>query len=741
MRLREVVIVCVIFVLAGCEGDDGAAGPPGPAGPTGPVGPPGTSGDGTANIGDATAIQATTTKASAPPATIDFRLTDAAGTPLSGLPAGNISFMIARLVPGSDGNPSQWQSYVTRVESADGSSPDALDSAVQATTENGSQGTLTDHGDGNYTYVFATDLEDAAVPYDPSLTHRVGFEIRGLAPADGNGLYTFRPSDGATTELFSRAIVSTDSCNGCHSRLAFHGGARIETGYCELCHNPGSTDQDSGNTVDFTVMIHKIHMGEHLPSVMAGMPYQIYGFRESENDYSEVLFPQDLRNCRTCHDENDPATADASNWLTVPSIEACGACHDNINFATGAGHSEANLAAGNADCTLCHGQDAFVGPVDESHVILEQLAAQKYQFNIIEVSNSAPGQFPTVRFSVTNPGNNDEPYNILTDDPFLQGGGASRLAIDLGWSTSDYQNTGSGSEIPGFRPGSPAQMVSLNPLSGGSVDNGDGTFSITSTVAIPMGVTGSGLVAVEGHPAEDVDDDGTQERLPVTGATEFFAITDSQPVPRRQVANLDGCLDCHQQISLHGNNRTDNIGLCVGCHNPNATDIRARVEGGIDATTAPDGLDEQSIDFKRMIHQIHAGTELQNGLVVYGFGGSPHDYSHVEFPGSLQDCSKCHLDDSYYPVDSTVLATTIDSGADLGDPYDDLNITPNAAVCSACHDSELAHAHMTQNGGAFDAMQTAEGTLISASGGTVLETCTLCHGPGRTADVREMHGF
>ncbi|MBT8132037.1 MAG: hypothetical protein KJO35_07200, partial [Gammaproteobacteria bacterium] len=129
---------------------------------------------------------------------------------------------------------------------------------------------------------------------------------------------------------------------------------------------------------------------------------------------------------------------------------------------------------------------------------------------------------------------------------------------------------------------------------------------------------------------------------------------------------------------------------------------------------------------------------------AYGFGGSLHDYSHVVFPGEtegLAQCTVCHDDDTYYPVDASVLATTIDSGDDLADPTDDINVTANTAACSSCHESDLARAHMQQNGGAYDAVQMSDGTLISASAGTVIETCALCHGPGRSADVSGVHGF
>jgi OmcA/MtrC family decaheme c-type cytochrome len=128
---------------------------------------------------------------------------------------------------------------------------------------------LVDNGDGTYQYTFLTDITAVpAVPYDAKLTHRVAFQFSGLAQGN-NGIYTFQPSTGATTGIFSREIVTTATCNNCHTMLKEHGGGRVDTQYCVMCHNPGTADPDSGNTLDMTAMIHKIHSGINLPSIQA----------------------------------------------------------------------------------------------------------------------------------------------------------------------------------------------------------------------------------------------------------------------------------------------------------------------------------------------------------------------------------------------------------------------------------------------------------------------------------------
>ena len=120
-----------------------------------------------------------------------------------------------------------------------------------------------------------------------------------------------------------------------------------------MCHESYSFDAQTGNSIDLKVMIHKIHRGADLPSVKAGGLYGIFGYRNAWNDYSAVKFPQDLRNCTTCHEESDADTPQASNWRLTVNRATCTSCHDNVDFATGANHG--GVAATDDTCMACHG--------------------------------------------------------------------------------------------------------------------------------------------------------------------------------------------------------------------------------------------------------------------------------------------------------------------------------------------------------------------------------------------------
>lgn len=693
--------VCAAGLLALLGACDGSDGPPGPAGPPGPPGPP--AGQSVASAAEIHATIESVTIASPP--VVEFRLVDGLGTPLTGLPASAVGFKLAKLVPGTDGAPSAWQSYVNAVE-APGVGP-GIESTLHATTENGAAGNLVDHGDGRYTYTFALDVanvtEPVPVEYSPTLTHRVGLEVRGFAPVR-NPTFDVRPSDGATTGLFSRDIASTESCNDCHEDLSLHGGARFVVDDCVICHNPGSADANSGNTVDMTVMTHKIHYGADLPSVVAGGDYCIYGFRDSLHCYGDVVYPRNVTDCESCHDAGDPETPDASNWFTRPNGAACGACHDDVDFDTGINHGP-GIPAIDSECATCHVDDAGSSlDVREAHRDLAAERRANYSFNILGIDFAGPGAAPVVTFSVTDPANGDARYD-LANDPVLT---ASTLRFLVAWNTIDYHNTGNGQEN--------AQPERTDVYAGGALqatNNGDFTYSLTLTPVAPDAV-GSGVVTFEGRVQSPVG------RVPVTTAHRYFAITDDplDPVERRVSVEIERCDACHGFVTFHGDNRNDSIESCQVCHNPNAA--------GAAVPSAP-------LDMKHFLHRIHAVDDIR-------------------YPQRASNCTACHTDDGFFPVaaDSGVLATSVDRGALPVDPTDNNRISPNSAACSVCHSSADARAHMMQNGGSFDACQETDGTLRERvdvcglggdkSGMLVIESCLVCHGPGRIADVAAAHG-
>src|SRR5690606_22197462 len=134
-----------------------------------------------------------------------------------------------------------------------------------------------------------------------------------------NAIHHFRPDGGSP--IRTREVVSNQACNGCHGTLSAHGGSRQDVTLCITCHNPGSSDPDTGNTVDFKEMIHKIHRGANLFQ----KPYQIIGFGGSVHDYSDVVFPGQLSRCTMCHQGQD-----ADRHLTRPTSKACLSCHDDV---------------------------------------------------------------------------------------------------------------------------------------------------------------------------------------------------------------------------------------------------------------------------------------------------------------------------------------------------------------------------------------------------------------------------
>lgn len=364
----------------------------------------------------------------ASPPTVTFAISDGATTNngIIGIGATSTSgsltylrFALAKLVPGANGSPSKWVSYIVTGTTAG--------TAQRPSTDN--TGTLVDNKNGTYTYTFARDItkvkdEVAAMTmtganvaadlgdltYDATLTHRLAIQLSGGDIVNHvNAIYDFIPATGKTVAATDtqRQVVAIASCNECHEKLTLH-GARIDTQYCVVCHtdqrkfgrtnvastalafpalvekavvdattgitsylysknttttsssyHPTGTDPTyvgDGETMgDFPRMIHKIHNGNAL--VKQNYNYANVVF----NNKAFSILDNGQKLCAKCHDNTKAAQAD--NWNTVPSRLACGACHDGINFATGTGTTIGGAATGHvgkaqssdATCALCHG--------------------------------------------------------------------------------------------------------------------------------------------------------------------------------------------------------------------------------------------------------------------------------------------------------------------------------------------------------------------------------------------------
>lgn len=738
-------------LLFACDGSTGPSGPPGPTGdpgPSGPSGPPGTPGPstGTAVPWDTAErinveIQDVTIPAGGGAPTVTLRLSDELDFGLKDLPTSTVGFVIAQLSPApAVGASSEWQAYTTNGRT---DPPD-----VQAGYESATTGTFTDNGDGTYTYTFANDLTayPAGPTYDATKTHRLGLEIRTNRvlpfniPAN-NAPYDFVPAGGSPT--FTRLIVNNAACNACHDNLELHGEARFDVEYCVTCHNPYSIDPDTateawGGTVDMKQMVHKIHFGSNLTN-----GYTIIGFGGSVHPYDGIEFTQDVRNCTTCHQESDPTVPEASNWKDVQNRETCGSCHDWIDWDGSESdpdllHWGGLVFLDDQECDTCHGPTTTVLDgdyrVELVHQIPEAIAAEAFEYEVVSVANTAAGDTPTVQIRVLNPTDPDyatDPGSTAYDlndpaGPFQVG--SSRLRVDIAWNNDDFGNVDPNDDLARAPDsGAPFAPIVID-FKTDAVNVGNNVFEKTASEALPTGISGSGTAALEGRPQVDLG--SGLESLSVVGASLAFAIDDPAAVPRRQVVDIGKCNDCHNVLALHGDNRVGNTELCATCHNPNATDIQRRVAASECETEL--GLDDVSIDLKRMVHRIHAGN-----VGVCGYRNSAHDYTGVVYPGRLNNCEGCHLDGTYYPVDpGDVLATSVDAGADWSTLLDDVAISPNTAVCSSCHMDDLARNHMIQNGGDFTAGKDDTGAMISAGS----ETCQLCHGPGASADTAVMHG-
>jgi OmcA/MtrC family decaheme c-type cytochrome len=224
-----------------------------------------------------------------------------------------------------------------------------------------------------------------------------------------------------------------------------------------------------------------------------------------------------------------------------------------------------------------------------------------------------------------------------------------------------------------------------------------GTCAYTFQHAIPAAAKGSFAIGIESRRTETLLP-GTTTAMEVRygGVNKvFYFSVDGSPVqPRRTVAQVATCNQCHAFLNFHGDNRNQ-VEMCVLCHNTSF----------ISTPDDPNQL-AAGISFNLLIHRIHSSYK---------------SYADVRYPamspqggpGDTRNCDKCHVNDSQLKPAGVL---------DVRDPQGFINpVKPTSAACVGCHVTAAASSHMLAN-------TTSIG-----------ESCAVCHGSGDIFAVDKMH--
>jgi OmcA/MtrC family decaheme c-type cytochrome len=180
---------------------------------------------------------------------------------------------------------------------------------------------------------------------------------------------------------------------------------------------------------------------------------------------------------------------------------------------------------------------------------------------------------------------------------------------------------------------------------------------------------------------------------------------------------------------FHAGQRNDAT-TCGWCHTPN------RTSSGWSADSA------------YFIHAIH-GSDKRAKPFTWHASSPTSSFADIGYPGILSKCETCHLPGTYdfsapasvsalpYRLYRTAASGTLSSASTTSftfSPYitkdvdygsagaaTNLVISPIAAACFACHDSDIAKLHMESNGASI---YVDRATALGRA-----EQCMFCHKP------------
>ncbi|SQH76066.1 putative decaheme cytochrome c, OmcA [Shewanella benthica] len=735
------------LALAGC-GSDGKNGEDGKPAPVG------------VNIDSAKSVNAIFTNAAveAGTVTVDFTLENDNGVAVLGLTKDHdLRFGIAQLthvtetMNDKDGVPTeydrgyQWQAYINS-QKEPGTMPDDtshLDpkTQFQAGVEKAGdcETCFVDNGDGTYTYSFQQNIGNVTTPvevvYNADYTQRATLELE-LPNFAANANFDWQPATGTTEGIQTRDVVSIETCYTCHQpdSLEFHGGRRVNIENCASCHTATSGDPESGNSVDFTYMIHAIHKGNSRttyspdsPDADANgnipAPYKVIGYKGSVHDYGKVMFPQKpAADCTACHVTGENAPADAGLYLANQSNTACIACHTTMPKAY---HDPKN-----ENCISCHIEDGYGRSAKEAHgdATESYRASQEYsaKFSNIKVTANTltfdvqildDKAQPVAKEFIATPSKYtpssiyfswdiDKDYPAYTHGTKYSARGFALLNTDV----SSYNE-----ETKIFSINSSNSALELPAdLNGKSVE-------LFAGVATCFKKGGYGRPVVEPIACDAVDNYGNSSVTSAYIQDEPLRFTwndtdTSEPAKvRRAIIDANKCMGCHNQEIAHYDNGVN----CQTCH------------------TSDKGLGET---------YWGSGVNVPTSFAYKAHHAEGHDMN-AKWGSGLKsetvmktDCLTCHTaEDSKNKIDHGI---TLGRSPERVWVYPDFDtqvttaiwVSSDAGACMSCHQKHLddaAKSHIETNGGILDGI-SAEDVQNRAK-----ETCSTCHSPEK---LMELHG-
>jgi OmcA/MtrC family decaheme c-type cytochrome len=383
-----------------------------------------------------------------------------------------------------------------------------------------------------------------------------------------------------------------------------------------------------------------------------------------------------------------------------------------------------------SQCVTCHGEGSAIADVTKVHAIAQwqsPITLDGYKFTGVTVTggSAAGGAFqvgdqPVLTFKLLDASGNAV-TTLISDASwagrFAISGPTSNPQRVIGTSSSAYNMktqgtlTVDGTGTYTYTPPQTWPAQSLGAIgsfpAGGIQTNPTGSYtaffywnrSATPTTAYPAGPATVG----------DAVDAKTVVSFVVGGAT-------AQPPQARQVVTQAACGSCHGQaadgfphFAWHGSNARKDVEACSICHTENATSAPG--------VTTPPGPPEYSVDYQKMVHQIHLARLLDTPPA-----GALAEFAEVLSPVDVRSCNNCHGDSLVACKVATDCGYGQSCGAN-GKCQNTAFLNPTARACISCHNGADAQSHaaaMTSNG---------------------VETCTVCHGQGTQFAVDVMHNI